>query len=487
MKKKCILINIFIINLILIVFFVCSFYVKVNNGVNLKIVIMLGMAINIYCIISGYNIKKKFTSIYVLFQIFSLLFLYGCLFSKYLLEYSVKDIYDLSILVNKESIINSCFLIIICQVGMHIGFLVANLKLIKDKEKSKKIYEGIELKSLKQLGWILLAISFIPAISYFYNKFKISAIKGYAGLSEITTYGTESIYSKIIPFFQIGLMLLMVGFKKQRKISRIILLFSVFFYGIQMFFGNRGIPLIAVITFIWLYHNSVEKLNNKIIIFICILIIPTSSVLNVIRLNRSKYGLEEWVYRFDDLIVENIKENNPIVETLYEIGTTIYPISYTLEVIPQKTNFTYGKTYMLALCSPFIINTSSEINSFSYNMNISARISKMARCPFGGSFIQEAYANFGWFSPFFMAILGIFIEIFERKNVKSNIAFVLTGYFLNPFLWTIRNVLITLPREIIWYILPTYIIYKIIYNQNKRGDSINSEKSCKSINNCSNL
>jgi len=127
---------------------------------------------------------------------------------------------------------------------------------------------------------------------------------------------------------------------------------------------------------------------------------------------------------------------------------------------------------LLSLYSVIYINTSNGSTNFAKDMNISLEISEHSGSAFGGSYIQEAYANFGWFSVIFFFILGIILEKVNKKieNRKNLISIVLIAYFLNPFLWTVRNVMITLPRELVWYILPTYILYRLIMNGQKKKE-----------------
>ena len=224
---------------------------------------------------------------------------------------------------------------------------------------------------------------------------------------------------------------------------------------------------------------AVKKIDKRVIIVLLILIIPTSAILNVIRSSRGN-GVKEWINNIQSLMKENMMESNPIIEVFFEMGTAIYPTAYTIDVIPNKQPYIYGKTYLLSLLSVVVVNTSESEGSLAYEMSVAQQIGDIAGVPFGGSYIQEAYANFGWLSPIFMILLGMGLEILNKKILCSNrtIEIVLIAYFLNAMLWTIRNSLVPLPRELCWYMLTTYILYKLIYNMEKKKQIFKDFQNC---------
>lgn len=474
MKNRKVLLNIILTLLITLIVVIIHWQSKSSITVDLKIATYIGVTVNLFCIISNVIIEKKFTAPYTIFQTFSLIFLYGILICEQIFNFKPSDIFDLSILVTEENEISACFLIMYSQLSLHLGVMIEKLLSKKQTENcnEKEINNGTEKKVLRIMGYILIAISFLPAIYDYIMNLRAAIVYGYSGLSQNVTYGFSSIFDKLVPFFQISLFLLMAGYKDKKNISKFILFFIIIFYGSQMFFGNRGIPLIAVVTGIWLYHIAVSKIKPKIVIICLILILPLSILINVIREVRVDSGIKDWIGNIGEIAKDSVSENNPILESIYEMGTAIYPTAYTIKVIPSEVDYKYGKNYLLSILSVFYINTSDSKSSLANEMNIAAEMSKRSGAPFGGSYIQEAYANFGWFSVIFFLIIGILLEKVNRKieNRKNLISIVLIAYFLNPFLWVVRNVMITLPRELVWYILPTYLLYRLIMNGEKKKE-----------------
>lgn len=472
MKNRKILVNIILTLLIILTVVIIHWQSESREIIDLKVATYMGVIVNLFCIISTIIVEKKITSPYTIFQIFSLIFLYGVLICEQILNFKPSDMFDLSILVTDENEISACFLIMYSQLFLQLGVMGEKLIAKKENDKDKEVDENTESIVLRKVGCILIILSFIPAMYDFIVNLRAAAVYGYTGLFENASYGFSSIFDKLVPFFQIGLYLLMVGYKEKKGVSKFILFFTIIFYGVQMFFGNRGIPLIAVIVTIWLYHIAVKKIAPKIVVICLIMILPLSILINVIREVRVDYGIKDWINSIGEIAKSSVSDNNPILETIYEMGGAIYPTAYTMKVIPKEIDYKYGKNYLLSLYSVIYINTSNGSTNFAKDMNISLEISEHSGSAFGGSYIQEAYANFGWFSVIFFFILGIILEKVNKKieNRKNLISIVLIAYFLNPFLWTVRNVMITLPRELVWYILPTYILYRLIMNGQKKKE-----------------
>ena len=474
MKNKRILLNIILTLLITLIVIIIHWQSKSTITVDLKVATYMGITVNLFCIISNVIIERKFIAPYTIFQTFSLIFLYGVLMCEQIFNFKPSDIFDLSILVTEENEISACFLIMYSQLSLHLGVMIEKLLSKKqvENDNKKKINNENEKKVLRITGYILLAISFLPAIYDYIINLRAAMIYGYLGLSSNTTYGFSSIFNKLVPFFQISLFSLMVGYKDKKYISKFILFFIIAFYGSQMFFGGRGGPLIAVVTAIWLYDLAVSKIRTKVVVICLIAILPLSILINVIREVRGSYGIKDWINNIGEIAKDSISENNPILESVYEMGTAIYPTAYTMKVIPSEVDYKYGKNYLLGLLSVIYINVSDSSNNFAKEMNIAAEMSVHSGSSFGGSYIQEAYANFGWFSVIFFFIIGILLEVLNKRieNRKNLISIVLIAYFLNPFLWIVRNVMITLPREIVWYMLPTYLLYKLIMNGEKKKE-----------------
>ena len=110
-KNERVILNIIFSFLIILVIVIIHWQYQSIEFVDLKMATYMGVAVNLFCIISNIIIERKFTAPYTIFQIFSLIFLYGILICENIFNFKPSDIFDLSILVTEENEISACFLI----------------------------------------------------------------------------------------------------------------------------------------------------------------------------------------------------------------------------------------------------------------------------------------------------------------------------------------------------------------------------------------
>ena len=108
------------------------------------------------------------------------------------------------------------------------------------------------------------------------------------------TVGIDSWKDRLIPFFYMGLLILMVSYKDNIKISRNIFLINIFYSGIQVFLGARGLPILSVLMIVITWHICVKKIKAKTAILIVILTIPVATLISMIREVRS-YPMSQWL------------------------------------------------------------------------------------------------------------------------------------------------------------------------------------------------
>ena len=195
--------------LIILIVYIC-YYIHINNlfRFDLKSVTILAVSLNIIIVVYYLYKYKNIKSVYFLFQTFSIPFFYGFLFVRYVLGIKFKNIYDLSSLVDVDTEIIAVFLIIFCQLFINLGYI--SFRQHDNSKKSNndltKDSSNIDNRIYLYIGIILIVISIVPAMENYYKNF-ISCMKlGYRGRSLTVTYGINSISTKIVPFFYIGLL-----------------------------------------------------------------------------------------------------------------------------------------------------------------------------------------------------------------------------------------------------------------------------------------
>ena len=240
-KKKFISISINIILIfIILVLFLCS-------NISLKTITIIGVLVNIYILKDYYSNNKTFKSAYFLFCFLSLPFLYGQIFTKYILNFIPENTFNLDFLITENSMIKSIFLIIFCQLFTNLGYIVYKDFIDSENNSKNIVNSNSEKKIYLFMGWLLFIITIVPTILKYFNDLKLVLEYGYAGKLLYVNYGYSSILSKMTPFFYFSVLLLLTGYKNNKRFSNIIFVCSILFYGSQIIFGNRGTPLLSVI------------------------------------------------------------------------------------------------------------------------------------------------------------------------------------------------------------------------------------------------
>ncbi len=172
------------------------------------------------------------------------------------------------------------------------------------------------------------------------------------------------------------------------------------------------------------------------------------------------------------------KNNNPIIETISELGGSMNAWCLTYKVVPQMQDFKHGESYLASIMMilPDVIYGE---NSFTEKASLDTWLQNILNMSYGPGFniFAETYYNFGWYGGVaFSIILGLFFgKIFNLQNKdiqKNELLKLLSLIFLfnsleiarYPFHSTIRNIVYI-------YIFP-YILINILYK--KRINNKNS-------------
>ena len=408
-------------------------------------------------IIVGY----KWSNFSFLFISLFYIFTFGQVLCKYFFKFIDKNLFDMSAAFS-ESLIQKAILIgIYSLISMHLFAIIYKLLEQSKNVENKKSIDDFELNLVKKISYILFFVSFPFAIYELYNNLTLAYSGGYQAVYSNVQYGLSSIVSKISPFFQVSLLLLIFANQKNRKTSFKWLMFSLAFNGISIVLGNRGLPILHFLSALVLW-DYMFKIPKKTIFLLILLIIPLSAVISLIRVVRET-SVSEWISNFGQLFVDAIGDN-AFLKTINEMGTAIYPIAGSLHIYPNHLPFKYGKTFLYGLAT-IVPNLSSGAHWAKVGSSVNVEVASIYGAAFGGSIVEEFYANFNWIGC--VLFLGFFVYIFnilEKKCINSNkcIVTILFFAFLPDVLWTVRNNAAPLFKEFVWYIFSVYILYYFI-------------------------
>jgi hypothetical protein len=438
--------NIFIMSILFLL-------LKVNYVVNYstKGLCLISLAVLVYILLSWRFCGRKLTNPVILFILFYFICIYGQVFIRFVFEIQLHNFFDVLKTYSINEINDAITLSTLSMIGIVTGALLWNRK-----DKMVTYYKD-NIKLVKYFAWFLLIISIAPAFYYYINNLQNSLQGGYSAVYSDVVFGYGSILRRIGNLLPLALMILMVVNRSKR-----ILIVGVLFCGSQMFFGNRGLPMLEVLAFLLLYNFYINKINKKSILKILLSGYIVLYLFTVIRSFRDS-ALREWI--FDLTIWQSILiDKNPIIEVVYELGTAIAPTISAISLFPDVINFQYGLTFfctfLLSIPDFFGIRP-AYIKEFG---NIATVIARQQGSAFGGSFVAEVFSNFGWLTPVFMVFVGYFIAAFSHWCFKEKtIIFNVLGWNLMVnLLWVVRNSTATFGNAFIYMFMLPVIIYLLI-------------------------
>lgn len=438
---------------------------------------LISMGTIIYIIVLLLFSKVKWNSVTFLYIVFFYIFTFGQVVCRYVLGFIDSELFDLVKYINNYYVQRAMLIGIYSLLALN-GFTILYCLKAKNKEKiytKDDVKEKKDLKTIKKVAIILLIISAPIAIVDLISNLQLALSGGYKAVYSDVSYGLDSFASKIAPFFYTSLMLLTYANKNNKKVAFRCLLGILVYSSVSIFLGARGKPILQILSAIVLW-NYIYPISKKKIILALLLVIPVSGLISMVRVFR-QYALSEWISNIFNLFMEAMK-NQPILKAVNEMGTAIFPIASTLEVVPNVINFKYGTTFLYAIGTilPNIFGNGAHWARLGANINM--EIAEYLGAAFGGSIIQEMYANFNWWGG--ILAIGIFIYLFsmiENKctlNPKELIMIPLFYSFLPSILWTVRNNSAPLIREFVWYGVTVYILYIIIKKRSKNESKRNN-------------
>lgn len=476
MTNKTVNVKIFIFLAITILVFISIYFVfGTLEGINADDELLIkcsyiSLFVWLFCVATCLVNKTALNNLYFLYLVMYGIFIFGYIVCKYVVGYVDNSVFDLNEYVTIDYLAKGSVLSIYCLLGMHIGYL---LKIIQNKNNiENKTLDDTDNKIrydiMKKLAIIFLVISTPFMLTSTIDDFEAASDYGYQGVYSNQKVGLASISSKIEPFFYIGLLMLIASYKNDEKKAKKVLIFIILYNFILMFLGSRGLNILRILVALVFYHYKIEKFKFKNLLVIgavCMIILLFIPIIKSFR----KYGLKEWLPNIDEIIEETM-EDNILLNSISEMGGAIFPTASSIEYVDVTDGYKYGTTYLYGFAT-LIPNFGTTEHSALDKSDTQAMVSEYFGLSFGGSVVQEAYVNFGWYSWIFMIVLGYIITGISDRfiNNKDPIVYPLFCIFMVNFLWTIRNnIMPGLCRDIFWYLIPIYILYRIILNKKER-------------------
>lgn len=323
----------------------------------------------------------------------------------------------------------------------------------------------ITKNELSRIGWMFVAVCLPFNLYVSYIRLVAYVNSGYLATF---TLSINNFVTTLSNGFYVGIVLLILGYRDNKRKSFVILLFGLVISLFAMTSGRRSsavVYLIPSITFfLTIFTGNKKKLSIKrllmyvLVAYVVVVVVGTFGALR----QTGQSGFKS----FWDILFSNMSFRF-LNRQLSEFGYAAYTLGATIEVVPSQMNYGFGLTYF-ASWATILPNLGGIITGLQDRMTYVTFLPDYYQGALGGSFLGEAYYNFGAYSFLFFLVVGFLFSkmSFKLKNdiKSSSISFVDTCFIVvmpTLFFW-VRAYFTAIPRPLIWYALAIYFLKSLL-------------------------
>ncbi|WP_053584251.1 O-antigen polysaccharide polymerase Wzy [Lysinibacillus contaminans] len=355
-------------------------------------------------------------------------------------------------------------------------FLTLGMAIVLSKKKSHKtlLLEPDDNKGLrnqlyytKNIGMILFLIGIIPMLYIDISKINLFLNGNYLDTFQVGAPGFVYI---IASFTDVGIMMLLLGNKDNKKKATLIFGIVIIYKGILMFTGGRGEPILFLLSLFFIYFRfiRIKKIKpkqfifNLILVYICGFVLTFISQIRMMSINNIETMMQ--------LMKKSFIDFSPF-SVIAEFGGTIITLGISMDFFSSTGDFQYGSNYLVSLLNifpnlggvlDFTIPKTIYVNNFP----------PFLRTFLGGSYLGEIYYSFGILAPFFVTIIGMVVGYVSLKiqDLFNQNRFILMSILLILFpnlLWWTRAYFVDMIREFVWTSVFIMIFFMLFENKYK--------------------
>ena len=321
-----------------------------------------------------------------------------------------------------------------------------------------------QLEEIRWVGWILIFLSFLPAVFYFQDSLSSVMNYGYFSLFNLDpTIGFAATDQVLATFLVPGVLFLLAG--SRGKLFNLIMAMLLIgsYTAVRLFLGSRAWAAMPVIVFAFIWHRAIFKIP-KILLFsggmlLLFLIFPlVGEIRNIPGQQRLSFPILAEIF---------ISLENPVISILSEMGGSIKTVAYTLELVPEVRSYDFGVGYLNAVFT-VVPNLFWSIHpaiargtAGEWLMKTIDPLTAYLGGSMGYSFIAESYLNFGWIgSPLLLFGLGIAYAklVFWAQEADDPARMAMLASFLSFVLFFPRSESALVVRPLIWYAFVPYLM-----------------------------
>ncbi len=331
---------------------------------------------------------------YGLFLISSLLFNSGTI----LLEvFGLNEAGPIPSNVSQETAVNTVLMVALATMCLQLGGLLA-LQTVRARRKGCTLQACSDGQHLRQVGWFLIVISFIPACYVNWTNLTTVQQLGYAGiLTGDHDLGWAAAPARLGAFLVPGALFLLAGSKGRRSSAFVATVIVGGYSLFYLYLGGRQVGAMSLVALTWLIHICIRRVPMFLLgtaaVLAVVLVFPFIHELRSASSADYK-GQSEKVLAF-------LSEKNPAALSLAEMGWTITILAEVHDMVPEIRSYDYGVSYLYAVSTLFpnlfwdqhpAITAGTPDKWFSRMHDPNKAVNAMT---FGFSYLGEAYLNFG--------------------------------------------------------------------------------------------
>jgi oligosaccharide repeat unit polymerase len=430
----------------------------------------------VWVFISWRVITYKFISYYGIFFLIAILFHFGQSWTELLSPNSISyvnltDFYSLK-KINTAYLYSACCLMVLHTAVMLMAIIYIHG--VKKRDLSKKERKPVDMNILTAFGVLLFVFSFFPKVIIDIKLYGFVSQGGYLTIYSNPLTGTVwSVFYKMAGFFYPSIYILLYCIRNKKN------QWNLLFYGIIVyclaygfFIGNRGIMFMLIVSLILYRHFIYKKFTKKeTILLTCfaLLVLMLSSTIALTRIGaRGSVSFGS--------IFKNIKGYNLVYSSISEFGGTAMSLLVGMKIIPDVLPFGNGITY-LASSAVIIPDPLGLLSGLSPYVTFSGVLNNY-HSGLGGSFIAEAYYNFGDYGFALMGVLGMLIGGYlirmdlDKYRSDHSTSIIWASLMYLALLMYVRDQFYSITSGLLQYFIYPWILYwifKKILTLNKKA------------------
>lgn len=315
---------------------------------------------------------------------------------------------------------------------------------------------GNQIRGLRAVGWLFVAISFVPFAVECVRMYVVVSVLGYGGLYEGEIHiGLSNIVQILSQYFIPGLLCLLVASRNRGR--RVIIALLSLYVLFLMYIGARSGGVVLAVVLLVYYHTCVRPFRFRQFALLAIGGYFFVAALGVIAHTRDEANAD-----FMDAYLDR-KSENPFLEAVSEMGGSMFPLAETMRLVPRRSDYRLGTTYLYSLTSVIPNVGFWDLHPAMRYGDLGGWLQRTLDLGYGPgySIVAEAYINFGRAGFLFMFCFGfVLARLFHIDAVRlGNPLLVLLSLLLCfLILKTVRNSFLATVRSLFYYLLPIYLI-----------------------------